>query len=204
MPNTDCLPGVGPSGHTQLSILDTGDGTGLNTPGSPCVPNGWGNTVSPCELVGVSFANVVRYRIRMDTSVPPRARCWSAGARTPPNAIVGPRRFPSEGFQTLARGIENMQIQYLPNGGNPGDPPAIPGDWADTPPVVTPANWATLTTQVRVTLAARSEALNIAGATTSQTGGDRIRGTLMSAASPRATLMEISLATGLVAPLAWR
>ena len=57
---------------------------------------------------------------------------------------------------------------------------------------------------MRVTLAARSEAQNIAGATTAATGGDRIRGTLMSAASPRATLMEISLATGLVAPLAWR
>lgn len=180
--------------HTDLTLdLSQPDPTGLNTAVSPCVPNGWGNTVNPCELVGLSFANLVRYRIRLEpvTNVPMLER-WSSDA---PGAIVGGL---PQGFQTLARGIENLQVQYLLVGGDPNNP----ADWFDNAPVVVSPNYPTLITQVRVLLAARSEAQNIAGATTSASGPDAIRGSLMSSASPRATLMNISLDPGGV-PL-WR
>jgi len=182
----DCIAGA----HTTVNLLQAGDTTGLNTAATPCEPNGWGTTTSPCELVGLSFANIVRYRIRLDATGVPMLERWSSDA---PNSLAGAPPLP-QGFQTLARGIENMQVQYLRADGAPGDPPAVPGDWVDAAPVVTAGNYATLTTQVRVLLAARSEAQNIAGASQSASGGDRIRGTLMSAASPRATLINISLA----------
>jgi prepilin-type N-terminal cleavage/methylation domain-containing protein len=183
----DCTAGT----HTQVGMLTAapGDPTGLNTPATACEPNTWGNTTSPCELVGLSFANVVHYRIRMDTSVPPvpMLERWSSDA---PGAIVG--RAPV-GYQTLARGIENMQVQYLRADGTPGNPPTVPGTWVDSAPAVASPNYATLITQVRITLAARSEARNVAGGTTSISGGAAIRGTLMSSASPRATLMNLTL-----------
>jgi prepilin-type N-terminal cleavage/methylation domain-containing protein len=194
----DCTAGA----HTAVDLmtadppisLNMGTGAGL----TPCTPNLFGNTTNPCELVGLSFANLVRYRIRMDTSVPPvpMLERWSSDAT---GAIVGGAPV---GFQTLARGIENLQVQYLRADGDPDDPL----DWSDAAPLVVPGDYRTLITQVRVTLAARSEALNIAGGTTSVTGGDRIRGTLMSSASPRATLMEISLAptASPAPPLLWR
>jgi hypothetical protein len=53
-----------------------------------------------------------------------------------------------------------------------------------------------------VRLAARSEARNIAGATTSQTGGAFIRGRLESSASPRTALNNLTLASP--APILWR
>lgn len=179
----DCSPG----NHTVVNLLQAGDGTGLNTAAAACQPNGWGNTTSPCQLVGLSFANLVRYRIRMDISDPlrpvPMLQRWSSDA---PGAIVGGV---PQGFQTLARGIENMQVQYLRADGNPDDPAA----WLDNASAAVSPQYATLTTQVRVILAARSEAQNMAGATTSAAGGAAIRGSLMSSASPRATLMNITL-----------
>ena len=183
----DCTAAVAPGNHTFVSLLQAGDGSGLNTAAQACEPNGWGNTTVPCELVGMSFANIVRYRIRDDITDPlrpvPMLERWSSDA---PGSVVANNRV---GFQVLARGIENLQVQYLRADGDPNDPLA----WSDNAPVVTAANSATLTTQVRVILAARSEAQNIAGGTTSATGGDRIRGTLISSASPRATLMNMTL-----------
>lgn len=185
----DCTVG----NHTSVNLLQP-DPSGLNTAGTACQPNGWGNSTSPCELVGLSFSNIVRYRIRMDTSVPPvpMLERWSSDA---PGSIVAGA---AQGFQTLARGIENMQVQYLRADGNPNNP----ADWLDNAPVVTSPTYATLVTQVRVTLASRSEAQNIAGAQRSATGPNAIRGTLTSSASPRATLNNITLASP--APILWR
>jgi prepilin-type N-terminal cleavage/methylation domain-containing protein len=181
-PAFDCTAGS----HTVLGLNQAGDLTGLNTPNHPCEPNGWGNVAPNCELVGLSFANIVRYRIRNDADGVPMLERWSSDA---PNAFAGGA---PQNFQILARGIENLQVQYLRADGDPNNP----ADWQDSAPVVTPADFASVVTQVRVLLAARSEAQNIAGSTTSQSGGDAIRGTLVSSASPRATLMNLTLEGG--------
>jgi prepilin-type N-terminal cleavage/methylation domain-containing protein len=190
-PAFDCTAG----NHTVVNLFQP-DPTGLNDPANACISNLWGNVtnVPPCELVGLSFANVVRYRIRLDAANVPMLERWSSDA---PNAFVAGAANEAA-FQTLARGIENMQVQYLLVGADP----AVPGNWFDSAPVIVPADFTTLVTQVRVTLAARSEAQNIGGATTSATGGDAIRGSLVSSASPRATLMNITLASP--APILWR
>jgi prepilin-type N-terminal cleavage/methylation domain-containing protein len=180
----DCVAAVAPGNHTVVDLLSgAGDPSGLNTAAQACEPNGWGNTTIPCELVGLSFANVVRYRIRLDPAGVPMLERWSSDA---PGSIVAGAPV---GFQTLARGIENLQVQYLRADGNPD----LAGDWQDNAPAVVSPDYASLVTQVRVLLAARSEALNIAGATTSAAGPAAIRGTLTSSASPRATLMNMTL-----------
>jgi prepilin-type N-terminal cleavage/methylation domain-containing protein len=192
---TPCSAGA----QTAVNLLAAGDPTGLNTAGAACEPNAWGNTISPCELVGLSFANLVRYRIRLDAANVPMLERWSSDA---PGAFVGGVR---QGFQTLARGIENLQVQYLRADGNPN----TPADWLDSAPLVVLDDYRSLVTQVRVRIAARSEAQNIAGARTSAAGGTAIRGSLVSSASPRATLNNITLAPqpappAAPVPLLWR
>ena len=177
----DCSVG----NHTAPNMRPGGDGTGLNTPSGVCEDNGMGDiqlSGPPCTVTEMSFAVLVRYRIRLDAAGVPMLERWSSDAA---GAIVG--GVPA-GFQTLARGIENLQVQYLRADGDPDNP----ASWLDSAPVVVRNQYGTLITQARVTLAARSEAQNIAGATTSAAGGNAIRGSLMSSASPRATLMNIT------------
>ena len=186
----DCTAG----NHTIVNLFQP-DPSGVNQPGSACIPNGWGNILPNCEIVGLSFANIVRYRIRNDAGGVPMLERWSSDG---PGAIAAGAPVEAA-FQTLARGIENMQVQYLLVGQDPN----VPANWRDNAPAVVPGDYTTLITQVRVTLAARSEAQNIAGATTSATGGDAIRGSLVSSASPRATLISITQAPS-PAPVLWR
>jgi prepilin-type N-terminal cleavage/methylation domain-containing protein len=183
--------------HTLLTFLN-GDANGLNAVTNlPCDPgNGWGNVAPNCQIIGISFANVVRYRIRNDASVPPvpMLERWSSDAQ---NAFVGGLPNPAA-FQVLARGIENLQVEYLRADGDPN----VAASWTANAPAVVSPQFPSLITQVRVRLAARSEARNIQGSTTSATGGSAIRGTLVSSASPRATLQNLTLASP--APILWR
>jgi prepilin-type N-terminal cleavage/methylation domain-containing protein len=168
--------------HTLLDFGATGDTTGLNVDASLCTPTpaappgaAHGNTATACDVMEVSFGEVVRYRIRTDPAgVPLLQRSTSAD--------------PGAGFQTLARGIEDLQVQYIPAIGDPTDP----ADWVDDAPPVTPADYTTMLTQVRVTLSARSEAQNVQGATMALTGPARMRGRLTATASPRSSLLALS------------
>jgi hypothetical protein len=65
----------------------------------------------------------------------------------------------------------------------------------DNAPVVLPNTPGSLISEVRVTLAARSEAENIQGMTTAATARAAMRGQLTATASPRATLLALSIQT---------
>jgi prepilin-type N-terminal cleavage/methylation domain-containing protein len=165
--------------HTRLNF-NTGanDSTNMNPPGGVCQPNamGMGNAAGTCRVLEISFAEVVRYRIRNDAQgVPVLQRSSTADI--------------AAGFQTLARGIENLQVQYLRADGNPDNP----ADWSDNAPALVPANWGSLITQVRVTLAARSEAQNIQGMTSAASARAAMRGQLTATGSPRSTLNGLTL-----------
>lgn len=86
-------------------------------------------------------------------------------------------------WQLIARGIEDMQVDYMVNGA-----------WVATPAAVAVNAPATVTTQVRVALSARSEAPNIQGAINPQAGTSaaRLRGRLVSVAVPRSALVGMS------------
>ncbi len=174
--------------HTQLTFANGGDPTGLNTPSGPCEPNGWGNVPNPCTISNVGFAEVVRWRIRVDPSdnVPVLQR-WSS---SDPTGIAG-GGLAAGGFKTVARGIEDLQVQYH----RVVDPATT---FTDNAPVIVPSSplaatdYDNVVTQVQVTLVARSEARNIQGTRTSASGRVNLRGTLTSRETPRSALFNLA------------
>jgi prepilin-type N-terminal cleavage/methylation domain-containing protein len=172
--------------HTTIDLSP--DSTPTFNASTLCVPS-VSNTILPpmgnapgasnCVVEAVAFPRVVRYRIRDDAAGVPMLERFST------DNLAG-------GFQPIARGIEDLQVQYT----TLQDPTV----WVDDAPVVPPAvatpligYWDDLTAQVRVTLAARSEARNIQGAVNNALGTDpRLRGSLTSTGTPRAVLMHVA------------
>jgi type IV pilus assembly protein PilW len=174
--------------HTQLSMaaggtvpLNTGTLCGPSATTAILPPLGNAPGVGTCTVTAVAFPRLVRYRIRPDLDGVPMLERFST------DNVDG-------GFQTIARGIEDLQVQYTTL--------QDPGIWVDNAPLVpapeatTPiGNWDDLTQQVRVTLTARSEARNIQGAMNDSSGANpRIRGSLTSTGTPRAILMHVAAA----------
>jgi Tfp pilus assembly protein PilW len=192
---TNCTAG----NPTALTFAAAGDPTGLNggaSPANTCTNSGaitatgtpslgnagsgtTGCTGPPaagacCTAVELAFANVVRYRIRNSPTdgVPELQRYTTANAA----------------FVTVARGIEDMQVQYTQADGTLSPGGASPNG----APVVTPGNFNTMITQVQVTLSSRSEARNISGMTADANLGTRLRGQLTYTGSPRAALISLA------------
>jgi type IV pilus assembly protein PilW len=187
--------------HFQVDMRQGGDTSGLNVSGGICEPSatGLGNAGGPtdcnggacgqstiacpnlgggppcCVATQVSFAEVVRYRIRNDAGGVPQLQRSST-------ATPGI-------WQTVATGIEDLQVQYTQADGTitteaPGAPQVIAN------------NYGTIITQVQVALASRSEAQNIQGATTNVSATvARMRGRLVSTGSPRSSLIVVSQQT---------
>jgi prepilin-type N-terminal cleavage/methylation domain-containing protein len=99
-------------------------------------------------------------------------------------------------WQLLARGIDDMQIQYFRNGA-----------WNNTAGTVVNLNRATILEQVRVTLSARAIGFNLGGETTYVAGAGTPgrRGQLTMQVAPRAALLGRSTAlAGPNNPVLWR
>lgn len=174
--------------HTLLTFTPPDGAPIINQP-TLCGPsNGavlpaMGNApgVGTCEttpVTAVAFPRLIRYRIRDDSDGVPMLE-----------------RMSSEdfAFQTIARGIEDLQVQYTTLQDATvwvDDAPLVPLP-VDTTPI---GNWDDLTQQVRVTLTARSEAVNIQGAMNDANAVARIRGSLTSTGTPRAILMHVAAA----------
>jgi hypothetical protein len=99
-------------------------------------------------------------------------------------------------WQVIARGIEDLQLEYL-NGGNL---------WSNNPGIVVPcvalpctaAEYNTVVRRVRVTLSARALAPLLQGETTpaaGSTGPNAVRGQLVSVVSPRAAVVGLQTTT---------
>jgi prepilin-type N-terminal cleavage/methylation domain-containing protein len=200
--DTGVNPGLEPPNCTNgtLHATLTFDNTVPANPASLCALANLppvGNFSGACNLQAitrVAFANQVRYQIRNDASdgVPVLQRISTE------DGVV----------QTLARGIEELQVQYTTV--------AAPTVWLDGAPAVAAppgptlpvldASYGTLINQVRVTLTSRSEAQNMQGASTGAGAtGVRLRGSLVSTSSPRAVLMHIARGRPSPgpSPLAW-
>ena len=99
-------------------------------------------------------------------------------------------------WQIVARGIEDLQVEYL-NGGTNG----FNGLWANNPGVVNPcaaggcvlADYNTVIRRVRVTLSARALAPALAGETAPAAGPapNALRGQLVSVLTPRAAVLGL-------------
>lgn len=218
--NADALSGSSsgagqcPAGtpHADIKFNTGGDITGLNQPSGLCAPGttGTASSSASCVPIQVGRGEVVRYRIRQDAQGVPnlyRRASGSWGSAANPN------------WQLVARGIEDLQIEYRHLDPVTGvamttwdaNPPAAACDPANPtaaccdPGCILPtcqqpagcipptnAGYATLVTEARVTLSSRSEALNVEGAAQSTTSGNKIRGSLTATTTPRMALFALS------------
>jgi hypothetical protein len=187
--------------HVQLNINSGAqDPSGMNTSGGACKPTtaatgslgnaGTGTTGCPggagvgpcCQVTQIGFGAVTRYRIRN-------------GADGVPNLERRSTDTIAAGFQVVARGIEDLQVQYMqaaaacttaaPCAPAPSVAPANPA-------APTQADYGNLITQVRVTLSARSSARGMQGESTSVSGPAAFRGQLVSTGNPRAALLTLN------------
>lgn len=122
-----------------------------------------------CTAVEINFSQVVRYRIRNDAGGVPELLRYDSAT-------------PGAGFQTVARGVEDMQVVFT----------QADGTVTNGAPAVTVGNYNTLVTQVQVTLSSRSEQRNISGMSADANLGTRLRGSLTYSASPRSALVSLA------------
>jgi prepilin-type N-terminal cleavage/methylation domain-containing protein len=145
-------------------------------------PDGY---VQPAGDTFFMRADVVRYVVAVDPTEPGVPCLWrsrtgdwdSAGAPVPAP--------PGGNWQIVARGIEDLQVEYLTQGGWSADLAAIALN--DVTNVVR---------QVEVTLSARALAPNLAGQTEAPGGPNAPRGALIAQVAPRAALAALNGAPG--------
>jgi hypothetical protein len=156
----------------------------------PTPPFTWDITsngaVLPAPGVGdLRPVQLVFYRIFVDavSGIPNLWRSAQGGLVLP--AGTGPVD-PGAGsdWQLVATGIEDLQVQYRSVAG-----------WVDSAPTVVPdpADWTSITREVKVTLTARTTGqANLQGESVSVSGVQAIRGQLTSVTAPRAALVALS------------
>jgi prepilin-type N-terminal cleavage/methylation domain-containing protein len=172
----------------------------------PSLP-GWPPLVAPeapnpaqppaTPAVYVYRARIVRYRIAPSLdpgdAAPALWRSENGVYQTDGSLGVAPEPgtagFPgaSSPWQVVARGIEDLQIQYFAGAAGP---------WADAPPVVTSGTYDSLVRQVRIRLSARAAAANLSGEQNVAAGGTgprAVRGQLSTVVTPRAAFDELQM-----------
>jgi hypothetical protein len=127
----------------------------------------------------------VRYLIWPDTDGIPSLWRSDKGGRDAAGDYVDPPD-PAGNWRLVARGVEDLQVQYRVD---PDDPTL----WNDDPGLVAVGDTGTVVREVRVVLGARTVAANIAGARTSATE-TAVRGQLEATMAPRAALFNLAKA----------
>jgi len=178
-PGADC-GGGGVNGNLQLTASLAA------WPPAGTMPN---PTATPVFLYG---ARVVRYRIApsgdpQDNS--PGLWRSATGVYGTDGSVKPEPGDPSftlgggSPWQLVARGIEDLQVEYLSGTG-----------WSNAPPLVVNTDYDTLVRRVRVTLSARVTAANLQGELAAGGAGpNAVRGQLVSEVAPRAVLNELQI-----------
>jgi type II secretory pathway pseudopilin PulG len=170
--------GGGGCGAVACANFPPGQAPNYNLPGGAQIPD---------PLAIMLPVQVVRYEIRVDADGVPNL--W----RSPTGDIAamgggeacGAGDGLNDGWQLVAKGVEDMQIRYkMANGVE-----------ADVPATVAEGNYDNLVKEVRVTLIARSDAPNLAGGSAGTNAPDsKVRGSMVSVGTPRAALFALSKA----------
>jgi prepilin-type N-terminal cleavage/methylation domain-containing protein len=166
-----------------------------------------GTSAGFCDVIGLPTGvspsctvlfpiDVVRYQIAQDPDDPTLPALWRSRTGQFNNAgtnIGGPAAG-NGNWEVVARGIEDMQVEYFRNG---AWGPTAGTPYCDAPctsPVATDFN--RVVRQVRVTLSARATGRGrIQGARTVAGAPDAIRGQLQAIITPRAALTPMTLNT---------
>jgi hypothetical protein len=138
-------------------------------------------------------ARVARYRIAasLDPADPAAPSLWrsvtgrySAAGAIAPEPGEGGFPGPDSPWELVARGIEDLQVEYMA-----GD-----GLWRNQPPLSLPDQYDTLVRQVRITLSARAAAgSNVQGESAAVGGPNALRGQLSTTVTPRAAFGELQM-----------
>ncbi len=191
MSQTGATPSTCAGGGPQNSTIKLGPVLPLFMP-TPLLPAP--NAAPPPNPTVVFFyaAQVVRYMIAPSNDpLDPAPALWRSrsGRYSVADGLprIAPDGNPLPGgspWQLVARGIEELQIEYMA------------GDllWRNRPPLSVANDWTTLVRQVRITLSARSSAPNLQGAITA--GGAApaaVRGQLVTVVAPRAAFYELQM-----------
>lgn len=177
---------------------------GARVPGTPVGATFSASGYVPVQLVRYEIANCPA----PDNNVPCLYRSVT-GRNDVNGAVVGPAPGPGGNatWQVIARGIEDLQVQYR-TGFSPGGAGAVTQQcennlaWPcnDNPGVVVACDNAcvnaaafnTVVTQVQVTLAARTLVGGLQGETANAQGPQRVRGQLSGVFTPRAALATLT------------
>lgn len=147
---------------------------------------------APSDSVYVYRARLVRYMVAPNPDpfdqTPALWRTESgryqpngAAATDPGTAGFNPVGSP---WQIVARGIEDLQLEY--RDGN--------GAWLNQPPASINLDWTTVVRQVRIRLSARVSQANLGGESSAGGGGpDAVRGQLSTVVTPRAAFFELQM-----------
>jgi prepilin-type N-terminal cleavage/methylation domain-containing protein len=154
------------------------NGAPFNPPNACGAPGGVVSETPQCNLI--AKMQLVRYEIApdpADVTIPCLWRSQIGRASTDGTATgIAP---PGGGWQMVARGIDDLQVQYM-NG-------AAPGIWSDAPGAVVDLDFNSIVQQVRVTLSARAFAIGLGGGA-APASGPATRGQLTSVTAPRSAL----------------
>ena len=167
-----------------------------------------GTSAGFCEKIGATTGvtpsctvvmpvDVVRYQIAADPDDPTLPALWRSrtGTFDSTGTNVGGPAAGNGNWEVIARGIEDMQVEYFRNGAWS----TTPGDVFCDAPCATPvaADFNRVVRQVRVTLSARATGRGrIQGQRTAAGGAaTAIRGQLQSVMTPRAALTTLTLNT---------
>jgi prepilin-type N-terminal cleavage/methylation domain-containing protein len=193
--------------HFLIQPAQVGTGAPAGCDGAPTTWNGnlslGASTGLPGSAASLSGATVflyagrvVRYRIApgLDPADPTLPSLWRSetGRFTATGLAVaepGETGFPSADspWQLVARGVEDLQVEYLDGDGAAASPPVF----KNQPQIVT-IDLAKVVRRVRITLSARTSTANLAGQTTAGGGApNAVRGQLSTTVTPRAALIEL-------------
>ncbi len=187
--------GVGTGGAVPCpggSVVNNGSVLLLNPVQPEWSWTGTGGSGAEPLPVFLQGARVVRFAIAPSTdpqeTAPALWRSTSGRFASDGSAVPDPfaTGFPGTGspWQIVARGIEDLQIEYMA-----GD-----GLWHNRPPLSVTGDWTTLVRRVRITLSARATAQNLQGETVAAGAGpDAVRGQLVTEVAPRAAFNELQI-----------
>lgn len=132
-------------------------------------------------------AQVVRYQVApsLDPLDPAPALWRSQTGRYTTAGVVGATPGGGAPWELVARGIEDLQFEYLY-----GDPTVA---WHNRPPSWAANDWGTLVREVRITISARVTAANLQGQTQAAGAPDALRGQLSTTVAPRAAFNELQM-----------
>jgi type II secretory pathway pseudopilin PulG len=134
-------------------------------------------TPNPVRLLPLQIA---RYAIAVDADGVPNLWRSTQGGINPADGLRAAVGDPLGGWQLIARGIEDLQVQYV----------QANNVVVNTAPLVN--DWPLIVREVRVILWARALAPLLAGQTRANTNvGNFVRGSLVSSTTPRQALMHL-------------